>query len=295
MRAKSIIPLIILLFFQPVTAEDLVISLDRSEIFVNPGDRVNLTLKLENLGGREVEVKGFELRIIQHVTLLPQGIQIGAYELPLKEPITLKPGERKEISRVFEVPRIAYSGDFSVIIVAETNVGEKSCELKVSLGITVSSAISTLLTLALGGSLIFLTCKALKRKLKPEHPVWRRIRRLKSVKGWREYDREMVSIMDERKAWGTFRDGVRYERHVEAIRKADELISVVLGDLREEERRLESEVKIICGELRNLEGKLSEDLRDYISRISSDKERMLKEMRALIIELERSLKSRVEG
>lgn len=287
MRSRYLSTAILLLLIHSASAEDLTISLSRSEIFVTPGDRVNLTIRLENLASHEVEVKGFELRVFQHIPLFPSGIQLGTYELPLDEPIELKPGEARELSKVFEIPRIAYSGEFSILVIAKTSVGERSCELRVSLGLSPSSALSTAITLLIEAGIIFVIYKALRMELRPMHMTWRRIRRLRIVRGWREYDREVVSIMDERRAWGTFRDGMRYERHLDAIKKADELISAVMEDLREEERKLEREVRIMRSELGNLEGRLSEAQRNYLLRILNERERMLRELRSLITDLER--------
>ncbi|MCS7102783.1 MAG: hypothetical protein NZ992_02740, partial [Candidatus Korarchaeum sp.] len=259
MKLKLIILLLLILPAHLCSAQsNLSLSVDPSELVASPGDRVRVRILMKNEGSSEVNLTGFELKVVQHFPLLPSGVQVGVYEMPLEEPVRLKPGEEREISRVFEVPSVAYSGEFSVFLKARSTAGESVAEVKVSLGLTLSSALPTALAISLEAGVIYGIYRALRRRLKPEHPARRRLRRLRTVRGWREYDKEVVELMNERKSWGIYENGERYERHVRAIKKADELISAVISDLREEEKRIEREIAIMSEELSELRGKLSE-------------------------------------
>ena len=270
---------------------DLVIQVSPEEVIVSPGECLNVTIFLINKGEEEINVTGFEIRVIQHLPLIPISIPVGSYDSPLEEPISIGAGESKVIYRIFEVPRIAYSGDFSVLITAKTPKGNSTAEMRVSLGIPISSAISLAITILLEVSAAYLFYLALKRRLRPEDPIMRRIKRVRSIIGWRKYDEEILGLIEERKTWGTYKDG--YERHLDAVRRADELISIVMRDLREEERRIELSIKAIKIGLNDFKGKISNENFRYIEKILENKEKTLSEIRNLIAELERSLSARV--
>jgi hypothetical protein len=280
-------PLLLLM----LASGDLLIQVSPSEVIVSPGEYLNVTIFLMNKGEEEINVTGFEVRVMQNLPLIPISIPIGSYNFPLEEPISLGAGESKVIYRVFEVPRIAYSGDFSVLITAKTSKGNSTAEMKVSMGIPISSAISLAITILLEVSTAYLFYLAFKRRIKPEDMIERRIKRIRSIIGWRKYDEEILRLIEERKAWGTYDDG--YERHLDAVRRADELISILLRDLREEERRIELSIGAIKLEMSDLKEKIDNKNLRYLEKILDKKERMLMEVRGLITELERSLSARV--
>jgi hypothetical protein len=280
-------PLLLLM----LASGDLLIQVSPSEVIVSPGEYVNVTIFLMNRGKEEINVTGFEVRVMQNLPLIPASIPIASYDSPLEEPISLEAGESKVIYRVFEVPRIAYSGDFSVLITAKTSKGNSTAEMRVSMGIPINSAISLAITILLEVSTAYLFYLALKRRIKPEDMIERRIKRIRSIIGWKKYDEEILRLIEERKAWGTYEDG--YERHSDAVRRADELISILLRDLREEERRMELSIEAIKLELSDLKEKIDNEKSRYLEKILDKKEKMLREVRNLIAELERSASARV--
>lgn len=294
MRLKLIALLLLLLPAYLGSAQpNLSLKVDPSELIANPGDRVRVRIVLSNEGSSEVNLTGFELRVVQHIPFLPSGVQVGVYEMPLEEPIRLMPGEEKEVARVFEVPSVAYSGDFSIFLKAKSTAGESEAEVRVSLGLTLSSALPTALAISIEVGVAYGIYKALRRRLKPEHPVRRRLRRLRSVKGWRDYDREIVELINERRSWGTYEDDERYEKHVRAIGRAEELLSAVIDDLKEEERKIRRELDVTVKELSELRKKLGERELRYLERLIAEREKLLREVVSLSGELERSLSAEV--
>ncbi|GEM_PF-1952125 len=272
-------------------SSDLLIQVSPEEVIVSPGEYLNVTIFLTNKGEEEIVVTGFEIRVMQHLPLIPISIPIGSYDSPLEEPISIGAGESRVIYRIFEVPRIAYSGDFSVLITAKTSKGDSTAEMRVSMGIPISSAISLAMTVLLEVSTAYLFYLALKRRLRPEDPIMRRIKRIKSIIGWRKYDEEILGLIEERKTWGTYKDG--YERHLDAVRRADELISIVMRDLREEERRIELSIEAIKIGLSDFKGKIDNKNFRYLEKILANKEKALSEIRNLMTELKRSASARV--
>lgn len=284
---------ILLLLLLPICLSsaqpELSIRVYPSELVVSPGDRVQVRIVVRNDYNVEVNLTGFELRVVQYFPLIPSGIQVGTYEMPLEEPLRLRPGEEREIVRVFEVPSLAYSGEFSVFLKAKSTAGDSLTEVKVSLGLPLSSALSMALALLVEAAVIYGIYMVLRRRLRPEHPVRRRLRRLRSVRRWREYDREVVDLISERRSWGTYEDEERYERHVRAVKKAEHLIRVVIDDLREERRRIWRELNLMRAELAELRGVLSEESLEYVERLLRERGKMLEEIDSLIDELERSV------
>lgn len=290
MKLKLIALLLLLLPAHLSSAQpSLSLKVDPSELIANPGDRVRVRMVVRNEGSSEVNLTGFELRVVQHLPLLPSGVQVGVYEMPLEDPIRLAPGEEKEVVRVFEVPSVAYSGDFSIFLKAKSTAGESETEVRVSLGLTLSSALPTALAISIEVGVAYGIYRALRRKLRPEHPVRRRLRRLRSVKGWMEYDREVVELINERRSWGTYEDDERYEKHVRAIRRAEELISTVINDLKGEERKIRRELGVTMKELSELRERLGERELRYLERLIAERGKLLRELASLVGELERSL------
>ncbi|MEM2377575.1 MAG: hypothetical protein QXV05_03555 [Candidatus Korarchaeum sp.] len=289
MRLRSILILLLLLPICLSSAQPISVRVDPTELVAKPGDRIQVKIVVRNEGGSEVNVTGFELRVVQHFPLLPLGVQVGVYEMPLEEPMRLMPGEEREMSRVFEVPSVAYSGEFSVFLKVRSTAGESSTEVRVSLGLPLSSALATALVISVEAGIIYGIYRALRRRLRPEHPLARRLRRIRSVKGWREYDKEVVELINERRSWGTYEDGERYEKHARAVRKAEDLMLAVINDLREDVRRIRGEIGILRGESVELEGRVSEACLRYIARLVSEREKLLRELTSLVEELERSL------
>jgi len=291
--AALLLPLVLLPVILSSAQPCLILRAEPSELVVNPGDEVRMRIIIRNACGAEVNLTGFELRVLQYLPPLPSGIQVGVYEMPLERPISLMPGEEREIKRVFEVPRVAYSGDFSIILKARSTAGESETEVSLSLGLPLSSAISAALLVSIEAGVIYGIYRALLRRVRPEHMISRRLRRLRSVRGWREYDEEVVNLLDERRSWGTLEDGLRYERHVRAIMRAEKLISMVLNDLRESERRLEREIEVMRWELAALSGRVSERSLRYVRRLIDERERMLRDLASLVREVGRSAGAQV--
>lgn len=289
MRLRSILILLLLLPICLSSAQPISVRVDPTELVAKPGDRIQVKILVRNEGSSEVNVTGFELRVVQHFPLLPSGVQVGVYEMSLEEPMRLMPGEGREITRVFEVPSVAYSGEFSVFLKVRSTAGESSTEVKVSLGLPLSSALATALVISVEAGMIYGIYRALRRRLRPEHPLTRRLRRLRSVKGWREYDKEIVRLINERRSWGTYEDGERYEKHARAVSRAEDLILSVINDLREEARRVRREIEVMREESVGLEGRISETSLKYIARLVSEREKLLREVISLLEELERSL------
>jgi len=287
LRYISLLALILLLIAPHTPAQGVKAEVNPSRISAKPGDRVNITLYITNLGAEEIEVRGLRLKVRStRVYLLPLSIPFGEYYIPFDEPVHVGPGERKAIRKVIEVPYIHYAGDFVVTILVQTSAGEAVTHLYASLGFTPVSATIMIASLGALVGIVYGIYRYMKSRLSYEASIRRRVERIDKILERRDRNKELLEILEERKSRGKV-SKEEYEdlsrRYKSEIDKAQTELDRILSDVEKDIERLSTEIRNLREEYRVLKERLAKGLADR------EVKGRLKHMENLIKEKERAL------
>ncbi len=278
-----------LLLLPSISAQPIQVSAFPSKLTARPGDRVLLTLYITNLGNEEIEVKGFNLEIRStRLYMLPLSFPFGKYYVPLDKPIKIKPGERKAISEIVEVPYINYQGDFDVKVTVISSEGEAETHLEIILTLTLLSA-SIMVAYIIAVGILLLGLYWLIKRMRSER--WRR--KISSIDKMLKRRDELIDILrtlEEKKA----RDKIDHREYLDLrtryekdLRSTHLKLKSALPDLEMDMERLALEINNLKNELEILRGKLASEMGDdgvknrlnHIESMIRARERILNDMR----------------
>ncbi len=275
--------------------QGLSVSVSPEEVMAAPGEAVNFTLTLSNPTDSRITVEGVRLRVrSEEIFFLPVELDLGEYEFPWDEPLTVPAGETVSVTREVRVPDLdLVAGRFTLEVTAETDVGESGpAEVELTLTYSVKSAAVALLAVVTLLAAAYAVIKLIAKRLSKAESRKRRISRARRLLSERNRLGNLVDRLERRFRQGKISKG-EYEKlrgeyegklgAVEALlRREAEVLRINLEELtrRAEEIRGEIErltARAAVGEVRGSEArksvaKLKKSLREVEREIEEHKE-----------------------
>ncbi len=286
MKVRYFLPLILLLVVS--SGQGVVARIEPSYLDTSPGERVELTLYVKNLGKTPIEVKSLRIRVTSvRLFSLPISTYLGEYEIPFDEPVRVNPGVEEPIKKVIRVPDVPLAGDFSLEVLVITTGGEASTSLSLRLGLTPLTAGFMLLIILLILGIVYGIYRYIKGKISREGRLKRKISRVDSLLVERGRILELKRNLEERRSEGRIGE----EEYRKLKEEYDSSLVRIQGQLEQFIPEFEKEASRIRDQINRLEKEIKEiEARVEVGEIKKGAGKsMIKEKRKNLDKLRRKL------
>ncbi len=244
-----------ILLFTAIVGQGVQARIEPTHLSTFPGEKVELTLYVRNLGKTPIEVRALRVKVTSiRLFSLPISLYLGEYEIPFDEPVKVDPGSEEPIKKVIRVPDVPLAGDFSLEVQVVTNGGAASTSLSLRLGLTPVTAGFMFLILLVILGIIYGIYRYVKGKISKEGRLKRKISRIDSLLVERERILGLKMRLEERRSEGRIGE----EEYKKLKEEYDSSLERVQGQLDQFVPELEREASKVREKIEELEREIRE-------------------------------------